>query len=490
MRRLAVAAGRDLESEVISARYGWIDQRLSDFLVQARREGPSLTDRVDRVLLHPTVGFGIFLLVMAVVFQSLFSGADPLVGLIESAVGGLKGLVTAALPAGLFTDFLSDAVIEGVGSVIVFLPQIMLLFLFIGLLEDSGYMARVAMLMDRLMKSIGLHGRAFVPMMSGFACAVPAVLATRTMERQRDRMLTMMVIPLMTCSARLPVYTLIIGALFPPSALGSSLPVQGLLMVGMYLFSVLVALAVAAVLGRTVFKGRNVPLLIELPPYRMPSFKSVWAMMWRKSKVFLVEAGTVILVVTALMWGLLTFPRSAELQARYDVRRAQVGAELAPGPEKTEALAALDNAQAAEALDTSWGGRLGHALEPLIKPLGFDWKIGVGLLGAFAAREIFVSTLGVVYGMGKDVDEGSVGLRDRLRTEAGADGRAAYTPLVGLALMVFFAIACQCGSTLAVVRRETHGFKWPAFLFGYTLALAWLAAFLVYQGGRLLGLGA
>lgn len=484
-RALAAAAGRELEREVISARYGWIDRHLPELLVAARQQGPSLTDRVDRVLLHPTVGFAIFLLVMGLVFQALFSGADPLVGLIEAGVGWLKGLAGERLPPGLFADFVQGAVIEGVGSVIVFLPQIMLLFLFIGVLEDSGYMSRVAMLMDRLMKSIGLHGRAFVPMMSGFACAVPAVLATRTMERQRDRMLTMMVVPLMTCSARLPVYTLLIGALFPPRKAG--LPVQGLLMVGMYLFSVVVALGVAAVLGRTVFKGKRVPLLLELPPYRMPSLRSVLAMVWRKSKVFLVEAGTLILLVTALMWALLTFPRSDARDARYAQQRAEVVARVTDSAARAEALAALDHAQEAEALQNSYGGTLGRGLEPVIRPLGFDWKIGVGLMGAFAAREIFVSTLGVVYGMGKEVDDESAGLRERLRTEAGVDGRAAYPPLVGLALMVFFAIACQCTSTLAVVRRETRSLRWPAFLFGYTFALAWVAAFVVYQGGRLLG---
>jgi len=488
-RRAAAAEGREIEAEVIQGRYAWIDARAPHFLREARSAGPSKTDRVDRVLLHPAIGFFVFLVVMGVVFQSLFSWADPAIGLIESIVGALKQVVLEALPPGLLTDFVADGVIEGVGSVIVFLPQILLLFFFVGVMEDSGYMARVAFLMDRLMKSIGLHGRAFVPMMSGFACAVPAILATRTMERQRDRMLTMMVVPLMTCSARLPVYSLLIAALFPPDRLFGWLPVQGLLMAAMYVFSTVVALIVAAVLGRTVLKGRSVPLLLEMPPYRVPHWPSVLAQMWRKTRVFLSEAGTVILACTVVMWALLTFPRNAETNARFDAQISELEATVPAGEDRDERVAAIERQRASTGLRESYGGRLGHVIEPVIAPLGFDWKIGVGLLGAFAAREVFVSTMGVVYGIGEDVDEDSVGLRQRIKQEAHADGRPVYTPLVGLALMVFFAIACQCMSTLAVVKRETRSWTWPTFLFVYTGALAWLLSFAVFQGGRLLGLG-
>jgi ferrous iron transport protein B len=486
-RRAAAAANREIEAEIIRGRYDWIDQRAAKFLREPAAARRDKTDLVDRVLLHPAAGFAIFLLAMGLVFQSLFSWADPAIKLIETAVGALKALVVAHAPAGVITDFFCNGIIEGVGSVIVFLPQIMLLFLFIGAMEDSGYMARVAFLMDRLMKSIGLHGRAFVPMMSGFACAVPAILATRTMERQRDRMLTMMVVPLMTCSARLPVYSLLIAALFPPDRIFGFVPVQGLLMIAMYLFSTILALCVAAVLGRTLFKGRSVPLLLEMPPYRLPHWPSVLAMMWRKSRLFLTEAGTVILGCTVLMWALLNFPKSREIETRYDAQIAQVESEPA-GAERDARALALENARAGEELRHSIGGRVGHLIEPAIAPLGFDWKIGIGLLGAFAAREVFVSTMGVVYGMGADVDDTSIGLRQRIKEEAHADGRPVYTPLVGLSLMVFFALACQCMSTLAVVRRETRSLRWPAFLFVYTGVLAWLCAFAVYQGGRLLGL--
>jgi ferrous iron transport protein B len=390
------------------------------------------------------------------------------------------------LPAGVLSDLVTQGLIQGVGSVLVFLPQIALLFLFIGIMEDTGYMARVAYLMDRLMKAIGLHGRAFVPMMSGFACAVPAILATRTMERKRDRLLTMMVVPLMTCSARLPVYALVIGALFPPSDVLGFLPVQGLLMVGMYLFSTLMALAVAAVLGRTLLKGPRVPLLMEMPPYRMPRLRDVLRSVFRRSSIFVREAGTVILACTVGMWLLLSFPRSDAVEAEFDARRAALEAQAPEAADLPQRVDELERERSGALLRQTWGARLGHALEPALEPLGFDWKIGIGLVGAFAAREVFVSTMGLVYGLGGDVDEQSVGLRERIRAATHADGRPVYSPLVGLSLMVFFALACQCMSTLAVVRRETRSWAWPTFLFTYTLILAWLASFAVYQGGRLL----
>jgi ferrous iron transport protein B len=374
-------------------------------------------------------------------------------------------------------------VIDGVGNVVVFLPQILLLFLFIGLLEDSGYMARVAYLMDRALRAVGLHGRAFVPMMSGFACAVPAIMATRTMERRRDRLLTMLVIPLMSCSARLPVYTLIIGALFPPSSIFGFVPVQGLLMVAMYLFSTVTALVAAAVLGRTLVRGRSVPLILELPPYRWPGIRSVLTMMWLRARAFLAEAGTVILAFTILMWLLLSYPKlePAPETAQPDPPAA-ASVSVAPGNAGVDATPSFEARQ----LEQSFGGRLGKTLEPVLAPLGFDWKIGVGIVGAFAAREVFVSVMGLVYGLG-DVGDDDAPLRERMRAEMRADGQPVYTPLVGLSLMVFFALACQCMSTLAVVRRETQSWRWPGFLFAYMTGLAWVMSFAVYQLGRVLG---
>jgi ferrous iron transport protein B len=287
----------------------------------------------------------------------------------------------------------------------------------------------------------------------------------------------MMVVPLMTCSARLPVYTLLIGALIPASRW-----TQSLLMVGMYLFSVVTSLAAAWVMSKTVkpLKARRLPFVIELPPYRFPRMRDVVRMMWGKSSMFLREAGTVILACSIALWALLYFPR--ELPAGSPDYAALI--EKAPS---AEAKAALDAEKKARLLENSFGGRIGHAIEPALAPLGFDWKIGIGIVGAFAAREVFVSTLGIVYAIGDDADEGSEPLRDALRAAKKPDGSAAYTPLVALSLMVFFALAMQCMSTLAVVRRETGGLRWPAFLFAYMTVLAWVASFLVYQGGRLLG---
>jgi ferrous iron transport protein B len=468
------AAPRDIDLEIIATRYGFLDQSAKQFYQRIDPHPPKrrLSQRIDRALLHPVFGFAIFILVMLVIFQSLFAWADPAIRLLEDAAGALAELARARLPEGFLRDLVSEGLIAGVGNVVVFLPQIALLFLFVGLLEDSGYMARVAFLMDRIMRALGLHGRAFVPMLSGFACAVPAILATRTMERRRDRLLTMLVIPLMTCSARLPVYTLIIAALFPPTLLLGWLPVQGLLMVAMYLFSIAITLIAAAVLGRTAVKGRRVPLILELPPYRMPNLRTIARSVWERSFVFLKEAGTVILVCTIVLWALLSYPKPDP---------AAIGTTA---PESRTPSA--EHADQALAIEKSFGGQLGKAIEPALEPLGFDWKIGVGIIGAFAAREVFVSTLGLVYGIGK-VEDDALPLRERIKRETDASGRPIYTPLMGLSLMVFFAVACQCMSTLAVVRRETKTWRWPAFMLAYMTGSAYLLSLLVYQGGRMLG---
>lgn len=471
------ADGDGIDDEAIEGRYRWLDRELSPLVTEPPDR--SRTETADRILIHRFAGFAVFLLIMFVVFQSLFAWSEPLIGWVETAFGWLGDETRSMMGEGLATDFVVDGVIAGVGSVIVFLPQILMLFFFVGMMEDSGYMARVAYLMDRIMKTMNLHGRAFVPMLSGFACAVPAILATRTMERRRDRLLTMMVVPLMTCSARLPVYTLVIAALFPVTDVFGVFPVQGLLMVLMYLFSTVTALVAAWIMSRTVkpLKAKRLPVVIELPPYRVPRLRDVTRMMWERTSYFLREAGTVILVCTIILWALLSFPR----------------ADLSPEQEAAMASATDEQAELmqqqidGEQLRESYGGRLGHAIEPAIEPLGFDWKMGVGIIGAFAAREVYISTMGVVYSIGPDVDEADDTLREKIRSEVREDGSPVYTPLVGLSLMVFFALACQCMSTLAVVRRETGGFKWPAFLFAYMTVLAWTMSFLVFQIGSLLG---
>ncbi len=466
-----------LAEQAILARAGHGSTARSAKLARVKPDR-SRTERIDRVLMHRVAGFGVFLAVMAVMFMSLFWWATPVIDGINEGLKAGGDALRDRLGDGVFTDFIADGLIGGVGTVLAFLPQILLLFLMLGFLEDCGYLARVAYLMDRVMRSMNLHGRAFVPMLSGFACAVPAIMATRTMERRRDRILTMMVVPLMTCSARLPVYTLIIGALIRGSRI-----TQGMLMVGMYAFSVTTALCAAWVMSKTVkpLKAKRLPFLIELPPYRFPRVPDVLRMMWSKSSMFLREAGTVILACSIALWALLYFPRELpQGSPDYDALIAQAPSD--------DARVDVEAARAAAHLEASFGGRLGHTIEPAIRPLGFDWKIGVGIIGAFAAREVFVSTLGIVYSVGTDADEHSETLRAKLRDARTSTGAPAYPPLVGFALMVFFALACQCMSTLAVVRRETGGLRWPLFLFGYMTALAWVVTFAVYQGGTLLGL--
>jgi ferrous iron transport protein B len=460
VRRHAGAA-RDIDEEVITGRYGWIDERIAALARPAPRR--PWTERLDRALLHPFLGLLLFLALMVIMFQALFTWCDPAIALIEWAFAAAGDRLGTWIPEGFARGLVVDGLIGGVGSVLVFVPQILLLFFFLGLLEDLGYMSRVAVLMDRIMGAMNLHGRAFVPMLSGFACAIPAIMATRTMERRRDRLLTMMVIPLMTCSARLPVYTLIIAALIPPQSwLG--FPIQGLLMVAMYLFSVTTALVAAWVLSRTIrpLRAKRLPLVVDLPPYRRPRIADVATMMWERTSVFVREAGTVILGCSVVLWLLLSYPGVQIEGSEIEVQSAQI--------------------------EESYAGRVGKAIEPAIAPLGFDWKIGIGIVGAFAAREVFVSTMGVVYAVEADPDD-SAQLRDQLRAERRPDGSPAYTPLIGLSLMIFFALACQCMSTLAVVKRETASWRWPLFLFAYMTALAWAMSFIVYQGGRLLGFG-
>jgi ferrous iron transport protein B len=477
------AINRDLDLEIIQPRYDFIDAIVPKVSSgQAHPPKGKRSERIDRVLLHPFIGFAIFASVMLLLFQALFSWTAPVISLVEATISFLQSQVVGVLPEGLLRDLLVEGVIGGVGNVLVFLPQIVLLFAFIGLMEDSGYMSRVAFLIDRIMRALGLHGRAFVPMLSGFACAVPAILATRTLERQRDRLLTMLVVPLTTCSARLPVYTLIISALFPAQVLWGFIPLQGVMLIGMYAMAMVLTLVAAFVLGRTVVRGRSVPLILELPPYRVPNLLATAKMVKERSWDFLREAGSLILICTMVLWALLTFPRKDPL----DIHAATVA------PPHTTAAATVKSTGAPSAersIEHSYGAKLGKALEPLIAPLGFDWRIGVGLVGAFAAREVFVSTMALVYGIGERDDAATVPLRERMHAERGPDGKRRYGPLVGASLLAFFAIACQCSSTLAVVRRETKSFRWPLFLFGYTVTLAWLLSFIVYQGGRMLGLG-
>ena len=487
------AAGEqvNLDQELVAARYRWIETVVAD----VRRVSPAgagrraWTDRIDAVLTHRFYGMGVFAIVMALLFEALFAWSEPFIGAIESATAALQTGAAAVLPAGPLQDLAINGVVAGVGNVVVFVPQIAMLFLFIAALEDVGYLARVAFVIDRLMGRVGLHGKAFVPMLSGFACAIPAVMATRTIESRRDRLITMLTLPMISCSARLPVYALVTAVVFAGDARVFGLLSAGaVVLFAMYALSVAATLGAAAVLRRTVLRGPRLPLVLELPPYRVPLLRNVALTTWRGLRKFLVDAGTIILTMTIILWALLSYPRSAEMAERYAGLRAEAEVSTADPEARSERLAALAGREAGERLEYSAAGRVGRLIEPVIEPLGFDWRIGVGILGAFAAREVFVSTLGIVFGIA-EADEESQSLRASLRAARRADGSPLMTPLTGVSLMVFFVLACQCMSTIGVVRRESGSWGWPAFMFAYMSVLAYSASLLVYQAGSRMGWG-
>jgi ferrous iron transport protein B len=461
--------------ELVTARYEWIEQAASNASRDSRAsDRPSATERIDHIVTHRIFGPLVLLLVMAVVFQAIFSWATIPMDLIDRGFGALADFTRAEMPPGLLTDLLSDGVIAGVGGVLVFLPQILLLFLFISILEDSGYMARAAFLMDRLMRGVGLHGKAFVPLLSSFACAIPGIMATRTIENPKDRLATILIAPFMSCSARLPVYTLMIAAFFSDKKLFGFISVGALLILSMYLLGIAVAIVVAWVLKHTILKAPPPPLVLELPPYRLPNARNIAQTIRDRSWLFVKRAGTVILMISILLWALMTFPRVSH-------NTATAGTEQA-------------TTEASEQLQQSFAGRIGHVIEPVIAPLGFDWKMGIGLISAFAARETIVSTLSIIYNVGNTESAGkgagaSPSLIEAVRDAKRPDGSPAWTPLVAVSMMVFFVLALQCMSTLAVVRRETNSWRWPLFMLCYMFVLAYAGSFITYQGGRLLGLG-
>lgn len=480
----------DLRKQESEARYRYITRLLERAGVSHEDHPHTLTERLDALFLHPILAPILFVAVFALVFQSIFSWAGPAMDGIKAIFALLSTMVDGLLPDSMFKDLIVQGIIGGVGNTVVFLPQILILFFFLGLLEDTGYLARAAFLMDRLMSSVGLDGKAFIPLLSSFACAVPGIMATRTIPSRKDRLVTILIAPLMTCSARLPVYTLLIGTVFAADRrVFGFMNLGGVVMFILYFSGIAAAVLVAAVFKKTFLKSPKPVLLLELPTYKMPSLRSIGLMLWDRSLLFLRRAGTVILAVTILLWGLLSFPRDQAMLAKYRVDRAVIETQKDLSEEaRGKAIAQLDAVKGEQILSHSLGGRIGHALRPVISPLGFDWKMGVGLVASFAAREVFVSTMGVIYGIGGDVNEENVSLRDALRAEKrpGTD-IPLFTPLVGLSLMFFYVFACQCMSTLAVVRRETNSWRWPAFLFVYMTTLAWVASFTVYQVGSALG---
>ena len=443
-------------------RYAGIERIVSG-VVDVRNDGSTrISERIDRVITHRIFGPVILLFVMLFVFQAIFSWASLPMTLIDSVFTGLADLVRAHLPAGILTDLLADGIIAGVGGVLAFLPQILLLFFFISLLEDSGYMARAAFLMDRLMRAAGLHGKAFVPLLSSFACAIPGIMATRTIEHPKDRITTIMIAPFMSCSARLPIYTLVIAALFSGKTVLGFISLGAVIILAMYLFGIIAAILVALVMKRTVLKAPPTPFVMELPPYRLPDARNVAHALLSRCSIFLRKAGTVILAMSILFWALAAFPRA--------------------GKPKTGNPAEAASSQ----IQNSFAGRAGRLIEPLIAPLGFDWKIGVGLISSFAARETIISTLNIVYSVGDD-SENKSSLVEAMRNARRADGSRIWTPLTGLSLILFFLLACQCMSTVAIVRRETNSWRWPLFMVSYMLVLAYVVSLITYQGGHLLG---
>ena len=441
--------------QMLTARYRWIENVVGQVVETDDSQQPNLSERIDAVVTHKLVGPLILFVVMLLIFQTIFSWASLPMNWIDHGFSAFGSLLRAYLPSGILTDLLVDGVVTGVGGVLVFLPQILLLFFFISLLEETGYMARAAFLMDRLMRAVGLSGKAFVPLLSSFACAVPGIMATRTIENPRDRIATIMIAPFMSCSARLPVYTLMIAAFFSGQRVFGVFSLGAVIILGMYLLGIAIAIGVGWILKRTVLKGPSLPFAMELPPYRLPNLSNVGYTLLARAGAFLKQAGTVILAISILMWFLIAFPRSQTSQ-----------------------------------VENSYAGRAGHQIESLIAPLGFDWKIGIGLISSFAARETVISTLSIIY----NADAGSgatqtTSLVDAMGNARRPDGSKVWTPLVALSLMVFFVLACQCMSTVAIVRRETNSWRWPIFMVGYMLVLAYAGAFITYQGGRLFGLG-
>jgi ferrous iron transport protein B len=540
------AAGVDWRGASIEGRYSTVSAIQRSVTTELAASGETFSDKLDRVLTHKLWGTLIFVAVMALMFQSIFTFARIPMDAIQAGVDWLGSVVGGLIPPGELNSLVVDGIIAGVGAVIVFLPQILLLFLFIGFLEDTGYMARAAFLMDRLMSKVGLHGKSFIPMLSSFACAIPGIMATRTIESPKDRLVTILVSPLMSCSARLPVYALLIGAAIPnivclgilrandglhlvtwhlPAPgehIAGLLMLPGLTMLSMYLLGIVVALLMAWLFKKTLLKSETPMLIMELPPYKRPLFRVVLRHMWDRSKLFLRRAGTVILGINILLWFLATYPHNHQLGQEFAAKRSALQTQLAAtsvngtavdspavtspanSTAKDGSLAANTNLQATlaqqlTALDTeeaglklrqSFAGHLGRLIEPVIAPLGFDWKMGIGIVSSFAAREVFVSTMATVYNVGKyDRSEMSkTALENTLKAQTRPDGSPIYTPLTAITLMVFYVFALQCVSTVAIVRRETNSWKWPLFQWLYMGILAWGLAFLTLQLGHLLGM--
>jgi ferrous iron transport protein B len=480
--RARLSAGSSLAAMEATARYGLINALIARI---EKRQPPRVTvsDRIDRITNHPVIGSLLFLLVMAMVFQAVFSWAAPLMDLIDGWAVGLGEMVHDALPPGAISSLLVDGVIAGVGGVVIFLPQILILFAFIIVLEDSGYMPRVAFMVDRLMRSVGLSGQSFIPMLSSFACAVPGIMATRVIPERRDRIATILAAPFMTCSARLPIYALLIGAFIPDTRyLGGFINLQGMVLLGLYLLGIVGGICTAMLLKRTALSGPTPTFMIELPPYRLPNLWSVLIRLAERARIFLVRAGTVIFSVAVLIWALVYFPRPADVAAAYEAERAVLASQPASADRDRE-IQQLDNRLASDYLEQSWLGRAGHFVAPAFAPLGWDWKVSAAVIAGFPAREVVIAVLGTIYSVGDQGEETDNALRAQLTRATHADGSPVFSLPMVIGLLIFYAFCLQCAATLAVIHRETNSVGWPVFAWLYMTGLGYAGALLAYQLG-------
>lgn len=464
----------DCETAFTNARYGFISGALRETFEQKKIKEATSTQIIDLFVTHKVLGFPIFILFMWIMFEATFRLGEYPMGWIEDLVGVIGNLVRTHMSEGPFKDLLVDGIIGGVGGVIVFLPNILILYLFISFMEDSGYMARAAFIMDKIMHKMGLHGKSFIPLVMGFGCNVPAIMASRTIESRNSRMITMLINPLMSCSARLPVYVLLTAAFFPKNA--------SFVLLALYVTGIVLAVIMARLFKRFLFNEEDVPFVMELPPYRMPTGKSIMIHMWEKAKQYLHKMGGVILVASIIIWFLGYFPRHTEMGNAFDQQIAEVENAELDSQEKTETVAELERLKNMEHQKNSYIGKIGQTIQPVLHPLGFDWKMSVSLLTGMAAKEVVVSTLSVLY---TGDEEDSQALSTRLKQDMDEEGNPVFTPLIALSFMLFVLIYFPCIATISAIVNESGSWKWGIFVIIYTCILAWIVSFVVYQVGSL-----
>ena len=445
---------------------------ITDKIVRSKAQDDR-TSKIDRLLVHPILGYLFFGLVLVVIFQFIYVISSVPMDLIDSAFASLSGWSASVLPEGIFTDLLTQGIIPGIGGVVIFIPQIALLFLFMGILEESGYLARVVFIMDRIMRPLGLNGKSVVPLMSSVACAIPGVMAARTISDWKERLTTIMVAPLMSCSARIPVYTLLITLVIPEQTVFGFMNLQGLVLFALYFLGTIMAVIVAVVLKMLIKRRQTGFLLLEMPSYKMPRASTLGLLVWEKVKVFVLDAGKIILAISIVLWALASFGPSDKMEKAGE-KAELIAAQNGLTEEETEHLIG------SKKLEQSYIGIMGRTIEPVIEPLGYDWKIGIALITSFAAREVFVGSMATIYAV-QDDGENNLPLIQKMHAEKTREGAPVYSLATGLSLMVFYAFAMMCMATLAVVKRETKSWKWPLIQLGYMGALAYFGALITYQ---------